>query len=230
MKKILIIEDDRALSDGIVLALKNPDYEFRQCFDLASAEKIVLENSIDLIILDINLPDGSGYDFLKKVRQKSDIPVLILTANDMETDEVMGLQLGADDYITKPFSLMVLRARIETLFRRTDRNQQRNYYEVDEFTFDFDSMQFTIKNNCIELSKNEQKLLRILIENKEKVLFRATLIDKVWSDGSEFVDENALSVTINRLRNKLEDNPSKPTYIQTIYGVGYVWKDNKVIK
>lgn len=223
MKKIAIIEDDKGLNNGIVLALKNENYHFDQYYSLEEAKQIEENLLADVIILDINLPDGNGFDYLKELRKKSDIPVIILTANDLETDEVMGLELGADDYITKPFSLMVLRARIEKVLRNI-KSPAKSVYETEDLVFDFEHMHFTKKRQEVELSKTEQKLLRILVENKGITLSRAKLVDSIWTDGAEYVDENALSVTVKRLRDKIEETPSKPKYIQTVYGIGYVWR------
>lgn len=220
---IQIVEDDRALSDGIVLALKEPDLEFIQDVTVKAARASFGEKQPELIILDVNLPDGSGYDYLKWVRERSQLPVLVLTANDMEMDEVMGLTLGADDYMAKPFSLAVLRARIQALMRR-GRSQSAYVYEEDDFLFDFGSLVFLRKGQQLSLSVNEQRLLRLFVENRGRVLTRNILIDRLWSDGGEYVDENALSVTVNRLRSKLEDKKGGISYIKTIYGQGYMWK------
>lgn len=220
---IQIVEDDRALSDGIVLTLKEPDLEFIQDAAVREAKESFGEKYPELIILDVNLPDGSGYDYLKWVRERSQLPVLVLTANDMEMDEVMGLTLGADDYMTKPFSLAVLRARIQALMRR-GRSQSSYVYEEDGLFFDFGSLVFTREGQPLSLSVNEQKLLRLFVENRGRVLTRNILIDRLWSDGGEYVDENALSVTVNRLRSKLEDKRDDISYIKTIYGQGYMWK------
>lgn len=222
---IQIVEDDRALSDGIVLALKEPDLEFIQDAAVREAKESFGEKYPELIILDVNLPDGSGYDYLKWVRERSQLPVLVLTANDMEMDEVMGLTLGADDYMAKPFSLAVLRARIQALMRRGRSQSQSSYvYEEDGLFFDFGSLVFTREGQPLSLSVNEQKLLRLFVENRGRVLTRNILIDRLWSDGGEYVDENALSVTVNRLRSKLEDKRDDISYIKTIYGQGYMWK------
>ncbi len=220
---IQIVEDDRALSDGIVLALKEPELEFVQDVTVRAAKESFDQYCPKLLILDVNLPDGSGYDYLKWVRKRSQLPVLVLTANDMEMDEVMGLTLGADDYMAKPFSLAVLRARIQALMRRT-RSQSDYVYEEDGFFFDFGSLIFTREGRRISLSVNEQRLLRLLVENRGRVLTRNVLVDRLWSDGGEYVDENALSVTVNRLRSKLEDKKDNVSYIRTIYRQGYMWK------
>lgn len=216
MKYITIIEDDIALNNGIVLALKGLDYAFRQHYAISEFNRA---EQTDLIILDINLPDGNGFDFLKKLRESSDVPVIILTANDLESDEVMGLELGADDYITKPFSLMVLRARIDKVLKKAY-NIGNSIYTDEVFLFNFDKMEFSANGTPVELSKTEQKLLRMLTEHKNQTLTREFLIDHIWTDGAEYVDENALSVTINRLRKKLNCTD----YIQTVYGIGYVWR------
>lgn len=222
MYRILIIEDDITLSNGITLALKDSQYEFIQCFNLTSAKIKFQSESPDLVILDINLPDGNGLDFLKYIRQAYTVPVILLTANDMEIDIVTGLEYGADDYITKPFSLMVLRARVNTQIRHLNARSQGKI-QIDQFIFDFNGMEYRKDGILVELSKTEQKLLRMLVENKGKTLTRAELVDRIWTDGAEYVDENALSVTVKRLRDKLEDNPAEPKYLKTVYGIGYVW-------
>jgi len=227
MNKILIVEDDVSLNNGIVLSLKQENYEFIQSFTVKEAENYISETEFNLIILDVNLPDGNGFDLCKKTRQYSCTPIIFLTANDMEIDVVTGLELGGDDYITKPFSLMILRARVSALLRRVKPVIKDERIIIGHFDFDFDTMNFYKNNIKVELSKTEQKLLKILVKNKGNILKRITLIDKVWSEGLDFVDENALSVTIKRLRNKLEDNPVKPKYIQTVYGVGYTWAADK---
>lgn len=224
--RIQIVEDDKALSDGIALALGGPEMEFIQSTGIKMAMKMYGEQTPDAVILDINLPDGNGYDYLKWLRKQSEVPVLMLTANDMEMDEVMGLSLGADDYMTKPFSLAVLRARIQVLLRR-GRKARSSVYEFDGFVFDFDSLVFEKDGQEISLSKNEQRLLRLFLENEGRVLTRSVLVDKLWTDGAEYVDENALSVTVNRLRGKLEEKKAHMTYIQTVYGQGYIWKREK---
>ena len=150
------------------------------------------------------------------------MPVILLTANDLETDVVTGLESGADDYITKPFSLAILRARVNAQLRR-GAHGSRPPVELDGFRFDFERMDFRKAGQSVELSKTEQKLLRLLIENRGQTLSRATLIDRIWTDGAEYVDENALSVTVKRLRDKLEDTPSNPRYLKTVYGMGYTW-------
>lgn len=195
---------------------------FLQSGSVEAAKKDFERETPGLIILDVNLPDGSGYDYLKWVRARSYIPALVLTANDMEMDEVMGLTLGADDYMTKPFSLAVLRARIQALLRRG--RQPGDSYEEDGFHFDFENLIFTKDGRELTLSVNEQRLLKLLVANRGRLLTRGVLMDRLWSCGGEYVDENALSVTVNRLRSKLEEKRSGISYIQTVYGQGYLWR------
>lgn len=226
MKRILIVEDDRTLGDGLCLALRGPEAEAALCRTLSAARTALGAGSFDLLVLDVNLPDGSGLDFLRGLRAGgSRIPVLLLTANDLETDIVTGLEAGADDYVTKPFSLAVLRARVNAQLRRTDSRSEGTGgpLELDGFSFDFERMEFRRAGRLVDLSKTEQKLLRVLVENRGRTLPRELLVDRVWTDGAEYVDENALSVTVKRLRGKLEENPSKPRYLKTVYGIGYSW-------
>ena len=223
MERIFLLEDDEALGRGITMALEGPERAVFRSGTLAEAEEILSRERFSLLILDVNLPDGSGLELLKQLRQRGDsVPVILLTANDLELDIVAGLELGADDYITKPFSLAVLRARVNTQLRRGGAVQPERL-ELSGFIFDFGRMSFTKEGIPVELSKREQQLLRLLVENRGQTLTRAALVDRIWTDGAEYVDENALSVTVKRLRDKLEDAPSRPRYIKTVYGLGYTW-------
>ena len=221
-KKILIVEDDRGLNHGITLSLLAPDYLFYSAYYLKESIRIWKEERVSLIILDINLPDGSGYTFLEEIRRESEVPVIMLTANDLEIDQVTGFSLGADDYITKPFSLMILRARVERMLARMAQDKGLTY-EKEGYRFVFEQMYFTVEGQEVTLSKTEQKLLRILIEHQGQTLTREQLVDRIWSDGAQYVEENALSVTVGRLRKKLEQT-GKKNPIQTVYGLGYVWE------
>ncbi len=243
LNKILIVEDDTVLLAGLCRSLRSSENKVEGCGSLKEAREKLVAEQFDLILLDINLPDGDGLDFLVELRSGAYIPVILLTANDMETDIVTGLELGADDYITKPFRLSVLRARVNTQLRRREMELERqkkavetelkdklknnktekNINQLGEFYFDFDLMIFKKGEESVELSKTEQKLLRILVENEGITLERTKLVDRIWTDGAEYVDENALSVTIKRLRDKLKAQQ----YIKTVYGVGYTWISSK---
>lgn len=221
MERLLLLEDDLALGEGVRLALQSEDRPVTLCRTLAQARRVLEEEGpFALLILDVNLPDGSGLELLAEAKGRA--PVILLTANDMETDIVAGLELGAEDYITKPFSLAVLRARVNTQLRR-GKQTAGGLVEVGGFSFDFDRMEYRKAGRLIDLSKTEQKLLKLLVQNRGTTLSRGDLLDRVWTDGAEYVEENALSVTVKRLRDKLEDTPSKPKYLKTVYGVGYTW-------
>lgn len=221
LRHILIIEDDSTLLSGLCRALTGNECKAQGCRNLSEAKKFLQKHSYSLILLDINLPDGNGFDFLPELKKTySSTPVIVLTANDMEADIVTGLELGAEDYITKPFSLAVLRAKVNVALRRKTFETSPAEFITEQYHFNFDKMEFFCGKEKVELSKTEQKLLRLLVENAGITLTRDRLIDTVWCDGAEYVDENALSVTIKRLRDKLQAQE----YIKTIYGIGYVWK------
>lgn len=221
MKRVIIVEDDHNLNRGLCLALKDQELQIIPCFDMKSARGLLADGAPDLILLDINLPDGSGLTLLHEIKTKGEsIPVILLTANDTELDVVTGLEHGADDYITKPFSLAILRARVKAQLRRDlPRSPKASVIDMDGYRFDFEHMLFYKADIPVELSKTEQKLLRLLVENRGVTLTRAVLVDRIWTDGADYVDENALSVTVKRLRDKLD----AARYIKTVYGLGYVW-------
>ena len=199
--------------------MKNDSYFFYQCRNFAGSERYPKQGRYNIGLLDVNLPDGNGIDFVREIRKNSQVAIILLTVNNMEVDIVTGLEAGANDYITKPFSLMVLRARVSVQLRNKEATA-KDSMEFDGLEFYFDKMEFFKNREPIELSKTEQKLLRVLCENKGKVLKREYLIDEVWQGDTEFVDAHALTVAIKRLRDKLEDDVQKPKYIKTVYGIG----------
>ena len=217
----MIVEDDKELNQGLCRALKTQNRQIVSCQNLRTAREQLLCQNVSLVLLDVNLPDGSGLDLLHEIKEKTqNLPVILLTANDTDIDIVDGLEKGADDYITKPFSLSVLRARVNTQLRKIAPYEKKAVFQIEErFTFDFDQMQFMTNTGFVELSKTEQRLLRLLVENQGIIISRTNLIDHIWTDTAECVDENALSVTIKRLRDKL----GAQEYIRTVYGVGYQW-------
>lgn len=220
MIRIMVVEDDKKMNEGIRLALKQEGCIFTPCFTLEEARTALKEQKIDLILLDVNLPDGNGIDLVREIRREYQMPIILLTVHDTELDIVMGLEAGADDYITKPFSLMVLRARVAVQMR--DRDDRREHFTQGGLDLDFGNMRFYQDGRPLELSTTEQKLLRILCENRGATVKRSHLIDSVWSGETEFVDEHALTVAMKRLRGKLEAGRKKG-YIKTVYGVGYAW-------
>lgn len=221
---ILIVEDDIELNRGLCSAFKSDGRTVVSVSSINDAREQLSVSRPSLVLLDINLPDGTGTSLLKEIRAVSpDLPVILLTANDTDADVVSGLEAGADDYITKPFSLSVLRARVNTQLRKRSSGASEDIYELDGFMFDFSNMIFKKGEETFELSKTEQKLLKVLVSNKGMTVKRDHLIDKIWTDGSEYVDENALSVSVKRLRDKL----GAKEFIRTIYGLGYSWQSSE---
>jgi len=223
MQSVMILEDDKDLATGIKLALANDDLLFSIFDTIKDARNAMINESYDLLIIDVNLPDGNGLQFCNEIRKNSRVAILMLTAKDTELDIVAGLESGADDYITKPFNLMILRARIRALLRRTLYDSFK-IYERAPFLFKFETMEFYKKQLSIDLSRTEQKILYLLVFNSGQIITRERLLEWVWPDGTQYVADNALSVGIRRLRDKLEDNPSEPFFIKTVYGKGYVWE------
>ena len=223
MYKILIVEDDRGLNQGITLALEREDTAFLQAHAAGEAREILEREQVDMALLDVNLPDGSGYALLKEIRSHSKIPVLLITANDLESDEITGFSLGADDYITKPFGLMALRVDRMRLRTGGEPESKKDDYADSRYHFQFEEMRFYVDGQEIILSKIEQKLLRFFVRNPGQTLTRERLMDVLWGAEAAYVEENALSVAVNRLRRKLEGRAGyRP--IETVYGLGYVWE------
>lgn len=223
MKRILLVEDDEALGQGVALSFEGQGFEFCRCRSLGEARRALEGEPFELILLDLGLPDGNGLQLCRELRARGDAtPVLFLTANDAEYSEVAALEAGGDDYVTKPFSLAVLRARVAAALRRGAAKGETPVYELGPFRFDFSALRFEKEGVELALSATEQRLLRLLVANRGRTLPRELLLERVW-DGAEFVDENTLTVTVRRLRAKLEADPKAPAYIQTIYGVGYRW-------
>lgn len=223
--KILIVDDEQEIADLVSLYLTNEGFQVFKFFNATDAWDCIQSEQLDLAILDVMLPDMSGFQLCQKIREKYQYPVIMLTAKGEEIDKINGLSLGADDYITKPFSLSVLRARVNTQLRKAAAMSEKekdneHVYRKEPYVFDFDRMKFMVDGKEIELSKTEQKLLRILVENAGMNMRRELLLDRVWSDGAEYVDENALSVSIKRLRDKLGAEHA----IRTVYGIGYRWE------
>ena len=221
MKKILLIEDNKGITEGLCDTFTEPEYELLTAGNLKEAGALLSEHP-GLVLLDVSLPDGNGFDFYSERLEKEKTPVIFLTARDEENDIVKGLELGAEDYITKPFSLSVLRARVNTQLRKAESLQAHtsaSVYKKGCYEFDFERMIFLVDGQEIELSKTEQRLLRLLVQNEGINLRRDFLLDRVWNDSAEFVDANALSVSVKRLRDKLGTPDS--IKIKTVYGIGY---------
>lgn len=223
--KILIIEDDNGLNKGISFALEQERYDVCSAFDLKNGEKLYREEKPDALLLDLNLPDGDGIGFCKKIRQNSDIPILILTARDMEVDEIMGLSSGADDYITKPFSVSVLKLRLEKILKRKNAKEAVGQKQGEmlcsgKVCLDMKGFRVYFEGKEIELSLTEFRLLQYFMENKNRVLLKEQILQHIWDQGGNFVEENTLSVNISRLRKKIGNER-----IKTIHGMGYLWEE-----
>ena len=215
MKKILIIEDDKNLNKGLSIAL-NKDYEVFSVNTMGEAKSFIAD--ADLILLDMNLPDGDGLEIIKYTRQGSSIPIIVLSAIDLEAYIISAINIGADDYLTKPFSLGILEAKIKRAFEKIVPSDL-NLYKEDGLDFNFNKNIFYVGNKNIDFTRTETKLLYYLIKNKSQVITKELLFEFVWGTDDEFIDQNTLSVNISRIRNKLK--PYDP--IETVFGVGYKW-------
>lgn len=220
-KRILLIEDDVNLIKYIEEYLNTYDYLVETIKDFNDVEKKIFDGKNDLILLDINLPKFDGFYFLKLIRKKLNIPVIIVSSRSEEAEQIRGIDLGADDYITKPFSIGILLAKINAVLRRTNSTNE-NVIEVDKIKLYCESMEIRTDNKSMPLSKNEYKLLKIFFINYEKVVTREELLEELW-DEDEFVDDNTLTVNITRLKKRLKENNIQLT-IETKRGVGYVLK------
>lgn len=223
MANLLLVEDDRLLNDGISYALRK-EHNITSVYSYQDAMNILKEQDFNLALLDIALPDGNGLELCRKIREKADIPVIFLTAMDTSQDMIEGFRAGCDDYIAKPFEIAILKCRINAVLRRIG-NLPANIYKCKNLTVNFDKMQVFKDDKEIKLTATEYKLLTILIKNKDQVMPRELLISKLWDINENFVDENTLNVNIQRLRYKIEDDPKKPRFIITVFGIGYTWGD-----
>ena len=218
--KIAMIEDDSTISFAVSTFMKRYDVEVVVLDSLEAAKQIDLK-AYNLIILDANLPDGSGFDYLKWLREFSGIPVIMLTVKNEDEYILKGFENGADEYITKPFSLPVLKARIDNLFRR--KGMSNNEIVFNELNLNLSSMTAKLNNDNLELNRQEFAVLELLLENKNVNLIRERIIDTVWEYDLYEVNDNTLTVTVKRLRNKLKDYGK---YIKTVRGIGYMWEDS----
>jgi len=218
--KIAMIEDDSTISFAVSTFMKRYNVEV-VVFDSLEATKQIDLKDYNLIILDANLPDGSGFDYLKWLREFSGIPVIMLTVKNEDEYVLKGFENGADEYITKPFSLPVLKARIDNLFRR--KGMSNNEIVFNELNLNLGSMTAKLNNDNLELNRQEFAVLELLLENKNVNLIRERIIDTVWEYDLYEVNDNTLTVTIKRLRNKLKDYGK---YIKTVRGIGYMWEDS----
>lgn len=220
--KLLLVEDDKTIALGLEYSLQQEGYTVVLCHDVASGKKALTQHTFELCIFDLTLPDGSGYELCKLARERWDIPVIILTACDEEVNIVMGLELGADDYITKPFRIRELTARIKTVLRRYRKESSaRNVIELESLRINTLDAKIYKNGQEIILTALEYRLLLIFANNEGQVLTRSQLLEGIWDVAGDFVNDNTLTVYIKRLRDKLEDDPANPVIIKTVRGLGY---------
>ncbi|HCL4445240.1 response regulator transcription factor [Clostridium botulinum] len=230
MKSILLVEDNMSLNRGIQFSLMKEGYNVIATDSMKESQQKLNKEKVDLIILDINLPDGNGFDYCLDIRKTSNIPIIFLTSLDSEIDVVNGLDMGADDYITKPFRLRELISRVNAIIRRTSNDCDFNIIQSKDIFFYINEMKIEKHGKEIFLSKTELKLLQYFMKNYQKILSKEQIIESLWNIDGEFINENTVAVNIRRIREKIEEVPSKPEYIQTIRGIGYVWKEGCVRK
>lgn len=225
MKRIFFVEDDLNLSNGLSFAIKKQGYEIDIARTSIEAQALWINGKYDLVILDVSLPDGSGYDLCKKIRKVSKVPIMFLTAADEETDIIIGLDIGGDDYITKPFKLAVFLSRINALLRRSDNfNQLDTELNSNDIKVQLLKREVYKNGEQLDLTASEYKLLCLFMENPNNVLSPEQILGKLWDCNENYIDSNTLTVYIRRLRTKIEDNPGEPRNIVTVRGMGYKWK------
>ena len=219
---IFLLEDDEAIGIGLTYSLENEGYNVTLAKSVKEAEKIIDEKKFSLYILDLTLPDGSGYDVCKRIKAKGDLPVIFLTAYDDEVNVIMGFELGADDYISKPFRVKELMLRIKSVMRRYSNETSDGIIKINNLKINTNEAKVYKNNEEIILTAKEYRLLLILLSNRGKVLSRTALLENIWDVAGDFVEDNTLTVYIKRLRDKIEEDPAKPEFIKTVRGLGYV--------
>lgn len=225
--KLFVLEDDAAIGMGLSYSLKNEGYDVTVAKNVKSAYEILNKETFSLYILDLTLPDGSGYDVCREIKKSGDFPVIFLTAYDDEVNVVMGLELGADDYISKPFRVKELLARIKSVLRRYSKDSPDGIVSVGSIKVNINEAKIYKNGAEIILTAMEYKLLLIFINNRGKVLSRQRLLEDIWDVAGDFVNDNTLTVYIKRLRDKIEEDPAKPQIIKTVRGLGYIIDDEK---
>ena len=224
MKQIFFVEDDLSLINGLSFAMKKQGYEIAIARTCLEADAMWADGKYDLVILDVSLPDGSGLDLCKKIRRTSKVPIMFLTAADEETDIIMGLDIGADDYITKPFKLAVFLSRVNALLRRSDNfSQSGNELSSNGITLMLLKGEGYKNGEALDLTSGEYKLLCMFMENPDVVLSPEQILGRLWDCDEKYIDNKTLTVYIRRLRMKIEDNPAEPRKIVTVRGMGYKW-------
>lgn len=219
---IFLLEDDEAIGMGLTYSLENEGYRVTHSKTVENAMETIVKERFSLYILDLTLPDGSGYDVCKKIKELGDLPVIFLTAFDDEVNVVMGFEYGADDYISKPFRVKELLVRIKSVMRRYNKDFNNGIIKIKDLTVNTNEAKVYKNGEEIILTAMEYRLLLILLNNRGHVLSRNQLLENIWDIEGDFVEDNTLTVYIKRLRDKIEKEPTKPEFIKTIRGLGYV--------
>lgn len=222
MQKILIVEDDWELNQGIGYALEREGYVIYSAHSLKEAKEVYGKDDVQLILLDVNLPDGDGFSFCRWVKKNRDIPVLFLTARDLEEDALTGYELGAEDYVTKPFSMKILLKKISVILKRSEEDK-RQIFDDGFLRVDFDKAKVEADGQECTVTPTEFRLLREFIFHKGQLLTYDVLLERLWDSAGQFVDKHTLAVNVNRLRGKIENEQHR--YISNVYGMGYQWLD-----
>ena len=220
--KLLIIEDDMDLREGLSFSFSGDGYDITEVGSKREGLREIEKGLYDIVLLDCNLPDGTGFELCKEVRSYSNVPIIMLTARDTELDEIQALELGVNDYLSKPFSLGVLKARMKRILQEKVETAK---IVTGSLSVDQSSCKVWKRGEEIPLSKLEYRLLLYLIENKNHILSKDQILEKIWDSNGKYVDNNTLSVNISRLRTKIEDDASNPVHIKTVHGIGYIWKE-----
>ena len=220
--KLLIIEDDTDLREGLSFSFSGDGYDITEVGSKREGLREIEKGLYDIILLDCNLPDGTGFELCKEVRSYSNVPIIMLTARDTELDEIQALELGVNDYLSKPFSLGVLKARMKRILQEKVETAK---IVTGSLSIDQGSCKVWKRGEEIPLSKSEYRLLLYLIENKNHIISKDQILEKIWDSNGKYVDNNTLSVNISRLRTKIEDDASNPVHIKTVHGIGYIWKE-----
>lgn len=219
---ILLLEDDNAIGIGLSYSLKNEGYSVTIAKTVEEALEIIRNKTFTLYILDLTLPDGSGYDVCTQIKKQGDLPVIFLTAYDDEVNVIMGLELGADDYISKPFRVKELLARIKTVLRRYNKDTADGMINIGNIRINTNEAKVYKDSKEVILTAMEYRLLLIFINNRGIVLSRQKLLEDIWDVAGDFVNDNTLTVYIKRLRDKIEEDPASPNIIKTVRGLGYI--------
>lgn len=220
MQKILVVEDNSQLNKTLCYAMEKAGYRVTSVFDIAKGKEAYEKQELDLVLLDVNLPDGEGFSFCKWIKNRGETPVIFLTARDLEEDALVGYEMGAEDYVTKPFSMKILLKKLELILQRT-KYVKKELFDDGNLRMELENGKVWIREKECSVTPTELRLLKLFVANKGQLLTYDILLERLWDSDGQFVDKHALAVNINRLRGKIEDQDHR--YISNVYGMGYQW-------